>query len=244
MAPTSLLKNYQDFLRANADLQRAEKEKAYLYSDLIHYGLPFGARAKFFREHKKELVGLDKTGILALVKVFWRQPSFEERILATDILVQHADQLDSTDLPLIEKMMRECRGWALLDNLIIPVMPKIIEKDRKARFCLEKWIQDDDFWVRRSALLAQLLFFRRGVGGDKALFFKLAVSQFDERWIDEEYSETLQRKRARFFIRKAIGWVLREMSIKNPSAVRHFIKEYRTQMSGLTYREASRKLPQ
>jgi 3-methyladenine DNA glycosylase AlkD len=231
------------FLKDNSNRERAEKEKAYLYSDLKHYGVSSPVGHNFFLMHKKFLTSLSKSEAIKLTTHLWSQPSFEERTSALGVLGQHLAQLDHTDMPLIEKLMRESKGWALLDSLIIPFMPTILQKSPKTYAYLEKWIKDSDYWVRRSALLAQLLFFRQGKGGKPDLFFKFAKSQFDESWIDENYKNTLQRSRARFFIRKAIGWTLREMSAKNPEVVVEFLNENKSKMSGLSYREGSRKLP-
>jgi 3-methyladenine DNA glycosylase AlkD len=71
----------------------------------------------------------------------------------------------------------------------------------------------------------------------------LAKSQFDESWIEENYQDPKQRKRARFFIRKAIGWTVREISVKEPKSAFKFLKEYKDQMSGLSFHDGSRKLP-
>ena len=243
MFEPSFLKDYQAFLKTHSNPERANKEKAYLYSDLKHYGLVFGKREQFLKQYKNKLSELTKAEILTLVEILWLQPSFEERILAIDLLVKIAKNLDLNDLPLVEKLMRQSRGWALLDNLVIPIMPYFLEKYPKTYQVLKKWIQDKDFWVRRSALLSQLLFFRKNIGGNRDLFFQMAKSQFDESWIDKVYQDRLQNKRAKFFIRKAIGWVLREMSQKQPEIVFQFLKENKNQMSGLSFREGSRKLP-
>jgi hypothetical protein len=102
-------------------------------------------------------------------------------------------------------------------------------------------------------LLAQNNYFRKNKGGKKDLFFELAKSQFDETWIDKLYptrgskatDETkLMNKRAKFFIRKAIGWATREMSHKDPKSAYKFLKENKSKMSGLSFRDGSRKLPE
>ena len=237
-------KEYLKFLKQNANSERAAKEKAYLYSDLKHYGVNTQEKRKFIKKYQKNLENLSKQEALKLVKYYWDKPFFEERSLALTILNLHKESLTTKDMPLIEKLMRESRGWAFLDNLIIPVMPVILEKDPKAYEYLKKWIKDDDFWVRRSALLAQVLFFRKNSGGDKQLFFDLAKSQFDESWINEKYTDPLQRKRARFFIRKAIGWTIREISNKDPKTAYKFLRTNKTEMSGLSFRDGSRKLSQ
>jgi 3-methyladenine DNA glycosylase AlkD len=256
MDKTKVEADYLKYLKSNYNPERAVKEKAYLYSAYKHYGLSAAQMSKYFNKLKPEIKHLDKRTALDLVKHFWTRPSHEEKMLALHIMNVHKEKLDINDMPSIEKMMRESGGWVYLDNLIIPLMPEILKKDKKGYEYLKKWIKDNDFWVRRSALLAQLLFFRKGLGGDnvqgikdgpenigsRKLFFEMARSQFDESWINVVYKEKLQRERARFFIRKAIGWVLREMSIKEPDVVRKFLEENKGKMSGLSYREGGKRL--
>lgn len=243
MKENNFLEEYRKYLRQAANPERAKKEKAYLYSDLKHWGVSVWERRKWAREHKKEIMSWGKEKALGMVEKLWGSEYFEERAMGLGILNMYGKKLELSDMALIEKMMRESRGWAFLDSLIIPLMPGMIERDKRAYEYLKKWIVDDDFWVRRSALLAQLLFFRAGRGGDKELFFEMAESQLDESWIDELY-EGGMRSRAKFFIRKAIGWTLREMSAKDPEAVVKFVKKNKERMSGLSVREATRKLPE
>jgi len=243
MTTAQFPKTYRTYLQKNQNPTRAQKEKQYLYSDLKHYGVSTWERRKFSKTHQAFLKNLSKKQTLALVKHFWSRPSFEERSMALHILNLHATSLSKKDMPLIERLMRESRGWAFLDSLIIPIMPHLLEKDKTIYSYLSKWIKDNDFWVRRSALLAQLLFFRAGQGGDKKLFFKFAESQLDESWIPQVYTNPQDIKRTRFFIRKAIGWTLREMSLKDPDSVVQFLSTHKSEMSGLTFREASRRLP-
>ena len=243
-------KKYLEYLKHEYNPKRAKKEKQYLYSSLKHYGLSVQKRDAFFKSVKTELKALLKKEALDFVKYFWAQPSHEEKSVALSILNLNVNKLTLADMPLIEKLMRESKGWAFLDSLIIPIMPTILNGDSKGYDYLRKWIADNDFWVRRSALLAQLLFFRQNKGGNKDLFFELARSQFDESWITKVYGDQAdimgikggEGKRARFFIRKAIGWVLRDMSVKDPKAVIKFLSENKKKMSGLSYREGGRKL--
>jgi hypothetical protein len=64
--------------------------------------------------------------------------------------------------------------------------------------------------------------------GDFDLFARLAVGMLDER---------------EFFIRKAIGWVLREVSKKRSKLVFEFLRAHRDEVSGLTLREGAKYLP-
>jgi len=91
---------------------------------------------------------------------------------------------------------------------------------------LDRWATDENFWVRRAALLALLRPLRRGEG-DFDRFARYADMMLAER---------------EFFIRKAIGWVLREVSKKRPALLRELVASHGAQMSGLTRREATKYL--
>jgi 3-methyladenine DNA glycosylase AlkD len=91
---------------------------------------------------------------------------------------------------------------------------------------LPRWSRDEDLWVRRSSLLAHLLPMRRG-DGDLDAFLELALPLAAEK---------------EFFIRKAIGWVLREASKKRPDEVYRILLAHRDELSGLSLREAAKRL--
>lgn len=237
-----LKKDYLNYLKKNENKERAIKEKAYLYSSFDHYGLSSTQMGNYFKTLNKDIAKLTHKDLYEYVNYFWQRPSHEEKELALHFLNQRATDLTIKDMPLIEKLMRESKGWVYLDSLIIPLMPEIISKNKEGYDYLRKWIKDDDFWVRRSALLAQLFFFRKGEGGDKKLFYELAESQLDESWINNIYKDKLENSRAKFFIRKAIGWMLRDMSIKDPKSVIEFVEKNKSKMAGLTVKEALRKI--
>jgi len=87
-------------------------------------------------------------------------------------------------------------------------------------------VVDDDFWLRRSALLALLLALRRGAG-DFQLFSRYADPMLQEK---------------EFFIRKAIGWVLRDTARRRPAMVYEWLLPRAARASGLTLREAVKPL--
>jgi 3-methyladenine DNA glycosylase AlkD len=107
------------------------------------------------------------------------------------------------------------------------VIDPILEREPPIAPWITAWAADPDFWIRRVALLAQLRALRRG-DGDFALFARIAAPMLPER---------------EFFIRKAIGWVLREVSKKRPALVRDFLLDHAGACSGVTWREATKYLP-
>jgi len=101
-----------------------------------------------------------------------------------------------------------------------------VDRDQRTGMVLDRWASDDDFWIRRSALLALLKGLRRG-DGDFERFSRYADTMLDEK---------------EFFIRKAIGWVLRETAKKRPQMVYEWLLPRANRLSGVTMREAVRWL--
>lgn len=225
---------FRQQLQALADFHRAEGEKAYLKSPLDFYGVTVPALERIARQWSKEHHQADMADITALATRLWASPYHEEKSLAVMLLKQRGKDLTLEHLPLIETMIGEATTWAHLDEIAVHLVGGLIENDPRTLSYLPAWAESGSFWVRRAALLAQLLQFRRGEG-DFDLFARLAVPMFRE---GEQWS-----KKERFFIRKAIGWVLRELSKANPELVYEFVRKHRHEMSSLTFREATRRLP-
>jgi 3-methyladenine DNA glycosylase AlkD len=132
------------------------------------------------------------------------------------------------DIGLIERLLRESGTWALVDDLAGHVMGGLAEAHPElAGTVLDRWAADGDFWLRRSAMLALLGPLRRG-DGDFARFSRYADSMLAER---------------EFFIRKAIGWVLRDTAKRRPQLVAAWLAPRAHLVSGVTIREAVRPLP-
>ena len=226
---------FREKLKELGNEKRAEGEKKYLKSPWKFYGvsvsLRHGIAKEWFEKHKK----LQLNDVCKLAESLWDSEWHEEKSLAVEILQLFSGSLTAKQMPLVEKMINEATGWDHLDEIAIPVIGAMIDNDKATLKYLPKWAKSKNFWVRRAAVLSQILQFKRKAG-NKKLFFEIILPMFDEgvHWSKEE----------RFFIRKAIGWALREIANVEPEIVFKFIKQYRDKMSGLTFREASRKLPE
>ena len=144
------------------------------------------------------------------------------------LLERYLAVLEPGDLPFLEQLLRESRTWALVDNLAACVAGPLLDRHAEADEVLDAWVADDDFWIRRSALLAHLLALRAGEG-DFGRFARYADLMLDEK---------------EFFIRKAIGWVLRDTARKRPDLVYDWIAPRTDRASGVTVREVVKRLPQ
>lgn len=209
-------------LRAVGTPERAEGEKAYLKSDLEFLGVTLGQIRKAARSRAKDP---SRAEAIALAQALWAKPIFDRRLAATIVLEAGAGCLVPDDLELLERLVRESRTWALVDNLADDVLGRLLLAHPDAVPRLDRWAIDDDFWVRRAALLAQLRPLKAGAPLDR--FAGYADAMLDER---------------EFFIRKAIGWVLRETGKRRPDEVFAWLRPRVERASGVTIREAVKYL--
>ena len=224
-----LTKELECELRAVGDTERAAGAKAYLKSDLEFIGVaakPLRVVARAFLADHPEI---DGNALLRLVRALWQRPVFELKAVAVALLERRTGDLVTADLEIVEDFLRRSHTWALVDWLCTKVVATVVEREPETTAAvLERWSRDDDFWVRRASMLAQLPALRAG-GGDFGLFASIASRLVGEK---------------EFFIRKAIGWVLRDVSKKRPDFVFGFLLDHVHEVSGLTLREGSKYLPE
>lgn len=222
----ALVDELRQKLQAVGSAERAAGAKAYLKSDLEFYGVPSKPLRTAVRGLLAEYPDLEKTDLLGLVRALWGDPIFEMRGAAVAVLERRQQELEASDLELVETLLRGSHTWALVDWICTKVVAPVVSREPAAKDRLRRWSRDGDFWMRRAAMLSLLPDLRAG-GGDFDLFASFAVPMLEEK---------------EFFIRKAIGWVLRDASRKRPELVADFVREYGRRMSSLTYREATRTL--
>ena len=165
--------------------------------------------------------------LVALAEILRAEPVHERRMASIVLLELHPRMLGPADLPLIERQVRDSRTRALVDGLAGEVVGDILAASPvEVEPILDRWATDPDFWIRRSSLLAELR--PVGAGAGLAPFLGRADAMLDEK---------------EFFIRKAIGWVLREVGKRRPAKVAEWLAPRTHRASGVTMREAVRYLP-
>jgi 3-methyladenine DNA glycosylase AlkD len=212
-------------LRARGTPERAEGEKRYLKSDLDFAGCTVGQTRAVVKAFLSSHPGLGHDEVVALAARLWAVPVHERRAAAAMLLDARGDRLGPSDVALVERLVREARTWALVDPLAVSVLGGLLRRHPELLATIDVWAADPDFWVRRAALLAFLVPLRHG--GDFAPFARLADAMAEER---------------EFFIRKAIGWVLRETSKRRPDDVYAWLVPRTHRISGVTVREAVKHL--
>jgi 3-methyladenine DNA glycosylase AlkD len=170
---------------------------------------------------------LDVPSLRGVVDELFATDWFDLRSVGIALLERRWRVLSGADLPWLIDLARIGACWAHVDYLVTKIIDPVVAREPALLERSRRWAKDPDFWVRRVALLAQLRALRSG-GGDFPLFAAIAEPMLDEK---------------EFFIQKAIGWVLREVSKKRASLVRDFLRAHGERASAVTWREATKYLP-
>jgi 3-methyladenine DNA glycosylase AlkD len=214
-------------IRAAGTPERAVSERAYLKISLEFTGTAVPAARSLVRAWRRDHPGLTRDLLTGVAAALWSRPVFDCRMAALLLLADQRALLTAADVPLVERLLRDSGTWALVDSLAADVMGSLVERYPELSATLDRWSADPDFWLRRSAMLALLVPLRRGAG-DFERFGAYADQMLDER---------------EFFIRKAIGWVLRETAKRRPELVAAWLAPRIDRASGVTVREAVKPLP-
>ncbi len=220
-------------LAANGNPQRSVGQQAYMKSVMPYYGLTTPEQRKVtnavISELGDELASAEQWQ--AAIRALWDEASHREEWYAAISLVRHrryAPFRTADAMPLYRHMIETGQWWDVVDEIAThPVCDTVIAAPDTERARMREWALDANMWIRRSAILCQ-----NHAGGrtDTTLLRDVIVPNLEHAG------------RQDFFIRKAIGWALREHSYTDPAWVRAFVDEHSSQMAGLTVREATKRL--
>jgi len=167
------------------------------------------------------------TELLVLAEALWDMPEREFHYVAVDLLAKHHRQLDLDSLPRLLQLVQRQSWWDTVDGLA-GVVGDILRRARAGQCDVQRhmdmWLSHSNLWVRRVAMLHQLGWKAQT---DEARLLRYALALAPE---------------TDFFIRKAIGWALRDHARTRPEAVRAFLSQHAQRLSGLTCREAGKHL--
>ena len=211
----------RDRLRAAADPTRAPGQQAYMKSDM-----PFlGVRLPDVRRLVRSEAGAEKDAdaLLAASLELWDAATRrEERYAAQALLTLRPLRGDARLVPVIEHMVRTGQWWDYTDELSHRLAELHDARPSETASLVRTWSTDDDLWVRRTAIISQL-------GRRERLDTEVLTDVLRPNLADRE-----------FFIRKAIGWALREYARVDPAWVRAYAATH--DLSPLSRREALKHL--
>lgn len=224
-ASRELVKFVQSEFERLADPAKAPAMAAYMRTEMPFYGIQKPERLPVYRKLKKQFAPCDRLAYEDAVLSLWRLPHREEKYAALEYACSFDKFVHHQSIPLYERLIREGAWWDFVDTLAVHLVGHALLKDREVvKPVMDRWIDDDDMWIRRAAVLSQ----------------NHHKKQTDQRQLFGHCLKLSHEKE--FFIRKAIGWALREYSYANPQAVRDFITSNREKLSPLSIKEGGKRL--
>jgi 3-methyladenine DNA glycosylase AlkD len=198
------------------------KAKKYLLNQFDFFGIIAPKRRLITKEFLKKEMQPEDTDML--VRLLWRKDQREFQYFGMELLEENIMDKGFKDLKLLEFMITHKSWWDTIDFISPKLVGAILKEDneRLKKTC-EMWIKSECMWLRRAALLCQMKF--KDKTNEVLLFDLVKVAS----------------KEKDFFIRKAIGWALREYSKTNPDSVQEFVDT--TQLSNLSKKEALKRIP-
>ncbi len=217
---------------AHADPAQAGPMQAYMKSVLPFHGIAAPLRRRLMAEAVRLHPCPDTATLAATMRHLWREAAHREEWYAAMELARvgpHRRLLTTALLPVYEQMMVDSAWWDCCDDISGNALTVLLQREPAVmKPLLRRWAAGHDLWLRRAAMLAQR---RLREGFDAALLYDcLEPSLDDPRFAGE------------FFIRKAMGWALRERSYSAPDEVMAWIRRHAAQLSPLTRREALKAL--
>lgn len=212
-------------LGAAANPEKAAPMAAYMKTDQPFYGAQKPARTAILNEIIERFPPRDRDDYRTAVLALWGQPHREEQYLAIGYAKAFPRFITLSSVPLYRRLIVEGAWWDFVDDVAIKLVGAVLRNQRdRMTPKVRSWIDDKDLWLRRTSIIAQI---GHKQTTDEALLFDACVRRLHEQ---------------EFFIRKAIGWALREYAKTDPDAVTTFVLDHRDEMSGLSFREATKHL--
>ena len=215
-------------LEAVAEPGRAAPMQAYMRGQFVFLGVAAPQRRLAAKALLAGLQGVGAEVLLEHAQLLWQQPEREYQHVALDMLAMHRRQLLPEHIPALLDLARQRAWWDSIDGMadvVGDVLQAQLRRGGDGHAHMEGALRHADFWLRRIAMLHQL-----GWRGDT-----------DARWLFDAALALAHEDE--FFIRKAVGWALRDYAHHAPAAVTAFANAHRQRLSALSYREALKHQP-
>ncbi|MDQ6642393.1 MAG: DNA alkylation repair protein [Actinomycetota bacterium] len=223
-----------------ADPSKAPEMQTYMKSAMSYRGVTSQPLSRFCRELFGRHVLADEEAWQSTVLALWDGADFREERYAATALARHRlyrEHQQPHTLGLYRHLVVTGAWWDHVDEVSTHLVRGLLEAFPDAVTPeLQAWATDDDLWVRRAAIICQV---GRRADLDRALLVAAIDANLDGSMRSTPAESRFGRE---FFIRKAIGWALRDHARADPSWVRQFVAERTERLSGLSRREALKHL--
>jgi 3-methyladenine DNA glycosylase AlkD len=219
------LKTLQSEFESHANPKIAAQQKAYMRNQFEYFGIKTPQRREIQKSFLSKEFLPKKSEAFQIVKTLWQKPQRDYQHFAQELAFKYKKELEKEDIQLFEFMIINKSWWDTIDFIAPKFLNQYFKSFPKKRdFYVEKWLESENIWLQRSAILFQL---KDKEKVDTHLLTSIITFLISSKTASKE-----------FFINKAIGWILREYSKTNPNWVIDFVEKNKTELSNLSKREA------
>ncbi|MFW9800928.1 MAG: DNA alkylation repair protein [Candidatus Thorarchaeota archaeon] len=224
----NVVKDLMQELKEQASPSKAEHVAKYMKTSSLRFlGIQIPQIRKTARKHIRSLPIDD---LPEIIDSLWRERTFDFRLAAIEVMEKYTARGDVlTALNMISDMIDDIDTWALTDPLCTVCLGTLLIRDWSVERTIAGWRHSNNFWRRRSTVLPYLHLSKKSFYQKN--YAAKVLAAMEPHLNDKE-----------FFVGKAVAFVLRELSKREPDLVRSFIDNNRHMMTALMIREGSRKL--
>lgn len=225
---SKIVEQIQSDLKAQSNPDRKEKIAGYLKTSSLQFiGVELPDIHKII---KLNIKGTEIDDMPKLMKELWQIETFETRIAAIDVMKIYGTKGSiEIAMKIADSWVDDADTWAITDPLCSPTIGSMIIRDSKVESILKSWSTSENFWRRRCSLLPYLYLTLKTQY--KPEYTKKIFKAVTPHISDEE-----------FFVGKAAGWILRELSKRDPELVADYFEKHRSRMTKLVIREGMKKI--
>jgi 3-methyladenine DNA glycosylase AlkD len=228
MVNEALIREIRRGLKNAADAGKASAMRRYMKSAMPFRGVQSAAQRQIYRRTFAAHELPDASSWQDTALALWRTARYrEERYAAVELtgFARYRRFQTLEALPMYEEMIVAGAWWDFVDAVAIHrIGPLVTAYPRTMTPRMRRWSGAENLWKRRAAIICQVTFKERT---NLDLLYACIEQNLDDR---------------EFFIRKAIGWALRQYGRTDPAEIRRFVKAHAGRLSGLSQREALKNI--
>lgn len=205
-----------------ADPDRAVAMAAYMRDQFAFFGIPTPLRRRLMKEALAGLAPPTERELARIAVALWDEPERELQYAGCDLLRRHIGVAGPGFLAVAGTLLRTKPWWDTVDDLAAHTVGPLVRRHPELVAVMDEWVTSEHLWTARTAILHQLPY---GADADAERLFRYC---------------RLRAADTDFFIRKAIGWALRQHAKVDPVAVDRFV-DATPELSPLSVRESRKR---
>jgi len=215
-------------LRKKGNKEHALGEQNYLKTPFKCYGVYSKDLMEEVNAFHKANCQISKKELQKILDRLWNSNWHTEKTFAVKLASLYVKDglFICRDIDYFEKWINQCTGWDHTDEICAHIVGELLLEYPDIKKNINSWTKSKHMWTRRASLISYIISVRKSKSNLSDIFNNI-------KKLSQEKD---------FFIRKAIGWILREAGKKAPKDVKRFVKENEDKLSNLSKREALRKI--